>query len=91
MSYADDTWDAEASDWAEEHFKQQENEEAFHSITKCRDSVKSAPIGTVVICPCCKKSFRKKATQQSFCSFKGKGNCKDKFWNMVRSEEQPHD
>jgi hypothetical protein len=44
---------------------------------------KNSIAGAVIECPCCLKRFRKASYQQAFCSNKGRGNCKDKFWNTV--------
>jgi len=44
---------------------------------------KVAKVGSTVQCPVCDKPFRKRSYQQAFCSNKGKGNCKDTYWNTV--------
>lgn len=44
---------------------------------------KAAKVGTMIVCPVCGKSFKKKSYQQAFCSNKGRGNCKDTYWNST--------
>lgn len=45
------------------------------------EAVKAAPTGASVECPQCRELFTKASYQQSFCSYKGAGNCKDAYWN----------
>ena len=40
-----------------------------------------AAIGSEIACACCSKVIVKKSYQTQFCSNKGPGNCKDKYWN----------
>jgi len=51
------------------------------SPTKKYTSAKKAPVGSVVRCPVCGRTFKKRSYQQAFCSNKGRGNCKDRYWN----------
>lgn len=47
-------------------------------------------IGSVVACPNCGRSFRKKTKTHIFCSngrSKRGGNCKDDYWNRVRDKQ----
>lgn len=53
---------------------------------KLYETNKGHKVGTTCVCPSCKKEFNKASYQQSFCSNKGQGNCKDIFWNRVRPE-----
>lgn len=50
--------------------------------------VKRAMAGTVVHCPVCSRSFRKLRASHVFCRHKGRGNCKDRFWNTVNDERR---
>jgi len=44
---------------------------------------KRAEVGTIIRCACCATKFIKKTKQSQFCSNKGKGNCKDTYWNNI--------
>lgn len=46
---------------------------------------KKAKVGLTVHCAWCATPILKKSYQTQFCSNKGKGNCKDKYWNNVDS------
>lgn len=50
------------------------------------EAAKAAKTGTTCTCPGCGRSFTKKSYQQAFCSNKGRGNCKDTFWNRASDE-----
>ena len=49
---------------------------------------KIAPVGAVVACPVCAKDVHKVHKGQAFCSRRGRGNCKDRFWNTVNDERR---
>ena len=89
MSYSEDTWDAEASEWAEENFKDGVISEWFEVLQKKMEQVKKARIGEKVNCTCCPRTFIKKTKHHAFCSASGKGNCKDRYWNTIRVGEKP--
>jgi hypothetical protein len=40
-------------------------------------------VGEKFACPSCSKMLTKKTYQHTFCRNKGRGNCKDFFWNRV--------
>ncbi len=44
---------------------------------------KTKKVNDKMVCACCNKNMIKKSYQSQFCSNKGKGNCKDMFWNRV--------
>ena len=44
---------------------------------------KSAKVQSRIKCPSCNRIFIKKSYQQAFCSNKGRGNCKDRYWNIA--------
>jgi hypothetical protein len=46
---------------------------------------KSEKTGAKIKCACCGKTILKASYQTQFCSNKGRGNCKDSFWNRVDS------
>lgn len=47
-------------------------------------AAKAAKVGEMVTCPCgCKKRFVKRSYQQAFFRNKGRGNCKDTYWNRA--------
>jgi len=49
---------------------------------------KEAEVGQEVTCPFCGKKFVKRYSRQAFCSSKGKGNCKDRYWNQANSKRR---
>lgn len=46
-------------------------------------TARASKVGSRIKCaaPGCGKTFIKKSYQQCFCSNKGRGNCKDRYWN----------
>lgn len=50
------------------------------------EATKAEKVGTVCKCAGCLKDFTKKSYQQAFCTNKGRGNCKDAFWNRAKPE-----
>jgi len=46
------------------------------------DDNKRSDIGTTIRCATCGRRIKKKSYQTQFCSNRGRGNCKDTFWNM---------
>lgn len=50
------------------------------------EAAKVAKVGQSCKCAGCLKDFTKKSYQQAFCSNKGRGNCKDSFWNRAKPE-----
>ncbi len=52
-------------------------------MTSRYEVAKNANVGQKIPCGCCGKQFVKKSYQQAFCRNKGKGNCKDKYWNTT--------
>lgn len=42
-------------------------------------------------CKNCGKEFIKKSYQHKFCTYKGKGNCKDKFHNSLKYGDYDYD
>lgn len=44
---------------------------------------KDIKVGNKICCASCGKKVTKKSYQSQFCSSKGRGNCKDYFWNRV--------
>lgn len=48
-------------------------------------AAKEAKVGDVVTC-ICGKTFIKRSYQHAFCSNKGRGNCKDHYWNVTDAE-----
>jgi hypothetical protein len=57
-------------------------------MEKAYKRAKAAKVGALVSCPVCGTSFRKKSYQQAFCRNKGRGNCKDRFWNLTDEERR---
>lgn len=52
------------------------------------NAAKKAKTGVQIECPTCSKVFKKRSYQQAFCSNKGRGNCKDRYWNIVDDKRQ---
>ena len=52
------------------------------------NAAKQAKTGETITCAGCGKGFKKKSYQQAFCSNKGKGNCKDTYWNRTDKRVQ---
>lgn len=50
------------------------------------EAAKSAKVGSMILCPGCGKLFLKRSYQHVFCSNKGRGNCKDRYWNRATAE-----
>jgi len=69
----------EADEWCRE----QEYEVKVETMRDRYDANKEAKTGTTIACACCGKSIKKKSYQTQFCSNKGRGNCKDTYWNNV--------
>jgi hypothetical protein len=74
-------------------------EEAFEAAEVERDGMeehmqelyraaKAATVGSTVECPVCFKPFVKTTKGQAFCSHRGRGNCKDRFWNLTNEERR---
>lgn len=65
-------------EWAGELYRNVVNAAAYrHGINK------KAKVGVTIHCAWCGTPIKKKSYQTQFCSNKGKGNCKDKFWNNI--------
>ena len=48
----------------------------------------AAKVGSRIHCANCGNVIIKKSYQSQFCSNKGRGNCKDRFWNTVDDERR---
>ena len=62
--------------------------EDINTMEIAYDLAKSAKVGSMITCPSCGVVFKKKSYQQVFSSNKGRGNCKDRFWNIVPSNRR---
>lgn len=47
-----------------------------------------APLKSTIQCATCQKEVEKVNYQTQFCSTKGPGNCKDKYWNIVAPDRR---
>lgn len=82
---------SEQQDWPDDEYDMMEPDEARAARAEdTREEYKAqyaknkkAKVGTRITCPVCGKPFKKKSYQHAFCSNKGKGNCKDAYWNSV--------
>ena len=71
---------------AEEDCRRFEEEQYFKHISKMEQRYRQnseAEVGCTINCAFCNKIILKKSYQTKFCSNKGEGNCKDKYWNNV--------
>lgn len=50
------------------------------------EAAAAANVGQVIMCPGCGKEYVKGSYQQKFCSHKGRDNCKDWYWAMIRGQ-----
>ena len=49
---------------------------------------KRSEVGATIRCASCGKRILKKSYQTQFCSNKGRGNCKDTYWNNVSGKRR---
>jgi hypothetical protein len=76
--------------------RKQEEDEFIQSMQMCAIGcmtdryrmAKGAKVGETVICPTCEKQFIKRSYQQAFCCNRGRGNCKDRYWNVTEDERR---
>ena len=47
-----------------------------------------SPRGCTIRCACCGRRIKKANYQTQFCSNRGRGNCKDIFWNTVNPKRR---
>ena len=85
MDFNDEISEAEALSNIYDY--QESEQEAFdrrlNDLSHKREAVKKAIVGSIVSCPSCGKKFKKKSYQSTFCSNKGRKNCKDWFNNRI--------
>lgn len=67
----------------EREWEREERDERVRQMPSLYRRAKKLKVGVNIECPVCGRVFRKKSYQQAFCSNKGRGNCKDTYWNMV--------
>jgi len=65
------------------HFEPHPSTSKFKATHEANKAVK---VGQKINCPVCRKGFKKRSYQHSFCSNRGRGNCKDEYWNNVHPE-----
>lgn len=68
--------------------REKKNDERIARMKRLYEAAKATKVGIIVCCPTCSKMFTKKSYQQAFCSNKGKGNCKDVYWNSVDEDRR---
>jgi hypothetical protein len=61
-------------------------EETRRVMRRLYDKAKAAPVGSKIKCPTCRSRHVKDTYQKIFCRHKGRGNCKDRYWNTVNQE-----
>lgn len=57
--------------------------EEFRQMKIRYDLAANAKVGTMIICPACKKAFKKNTYHQKFCKIK----CKDRYHNIRKELE----
>lgn len=81
----------QAEEQYEEEQREIRQEKYFKKLSDMKgryeDNKKSA-IGTTIRCAGCGRQIVKRSYQTQFCSNKGFGNCKDKYWNNVPEERR---
>lgn len=75
-------------DWLQEEYARKKliRQLVQHRSKEIYERAKAAKTGDTCTCAGCGKGFTKKSYQQAFCSNKGRGNCKDTFWNRASDE-----
>lgn len=90
MSYYTDLDDALGQEEeAYQHYKEEKEERYQQNINAKKQRYsdnKLSEVGTTIRCANCGKRILKKHYQTQFCSNKGPGNCKDKYWNCATPE-----
>jgi len=70
--------------------------EAFDLLSAAENSIRrerygiaqAATKGTLILCPMCGKRFFKKTKGHTFCSNKGRRNCKDRYHNSMSDKRR---
>jgi hypothetical protein len=57
--------------------------ETRQAMRRLYDTARAAPVGSKIKCPVCRSKHIKASYQKIFCRNKGRGNCKDRYWNSV--------
>ena len=63
-------------------------EEDIEDMLRLYALAKAASVGTKIQCPTCKALHKKTSYQKVFCRNKGRGNCKDRYWNLTSDERR---
>jgi hypothetical protein len=70
-----------------EEIEREQKIESFFSTVNARkaryEANKAVAVGEAIACACCAKPIVKRSYQTQFCSNKGAGNCKDRYWNCA--------
>jgi hypothetical protein len=61
------------------------NEQEAREMRSRHAHNKKAAVGSMINCAACSKRMKKKSYQTQYCSNKGRGNCKDQYWNVVEN------
>ena len=83
--------DQHTSDMADDHEAELEEESYYKHLNeavKLYNDGKRAEVKTTIRCAWCQKLIVKDSYQKVFCSNKGKGNCKDTYWNNVNDNRR---
>lgn len=81
-----DYLESQSDGGASDYMREIEREEYFSaaSIRRGRyEDNKRSDVGTTIRCAGCGKRIVKSSYQTQFCSNKGRGNCKDAYWNKA--------
>lgn len=60
------------------------NEEVY-KMKEVYDENRCSNVGDTICCPSCGSNFEKKTYNHIFCNTKIKTECKDKYWNTLKS------
>jgi len=80
--YLESQSDGGAADAMREYDQQEYYKGLSKKEARYHDNKRSG-VGTTIRCANCGKRILKKSHQTQFCRNKGKGNCKDTYWNNV--------
>ncbi len=91
MSQSEYLQEGDGAAMADDEARLEDQERAdriFDTMKERYASNKDSKVGSKIPCAGCSKLIVKKSYQTQFCSNKGRGNCKDRYWNNANEERQ---
>lgn len=85
--YLDYSLGYDADEWEREQRQDKYYDNVNKMLSRYQDN-KTSQVGTTIRCACCNRRILKKSYQTQFCSNKGRGNCKDTYWNNVSDKRR---